>query len=44
VDDNEKPLPSPADEPGILGKLYQHEITALARLLFQGPDGESAKN
>jgi len=44
VDDNDKPLPSPDHEPGILGKLYIHEQQELARLLFAGPDGESAKN
>ena len=44
VDDNDKALPSPADEPGTLGKLYLHEQQALARLLFQGPDYISAKN
>jgi hypothetical protein len=44
VDDNDKPLPSPADDPGVLGELYLHERSELARLLFQGPDGASAKN
>jgi len=44
VDDDLNELPSPADEPGILGELYVHEQLELARLLFQGPDGENAKN
>jgi hypothetical protein len=44
VDDQGKALPSPADEPGILGELYVHEQLALSRLLFQGPDGPDAKN
>ena len=44
VDDAGQPLPSPADDPEVLGELYIHEQQALARLLFQGPDGDSAKN
>ena len=44
VDDEDQPLPSPADEPDVLDALYMHEQRILARLLFQGPDGESAKN
>ena len=44
VDDAGHALPSPADEPEILGELYIHEQQELARLLFAGPDGESAKN
>jgi len=44
VDDAGHALPSPADEPEILGELYIHEQQELARLLFQGPDGENAKN
>ena len=37
-------LPSPADEPAIVGELYIHEQRELVRLLLQGPDGENAKN
>jgi len=44
VDDEGNEYPSPVDEPGILGELYVHEQLELARLLFQGPDGENAKN
>ena len=44
VDDDGKPLPSPANEPDVLGRLYVHELRALAVLFLQGPDGESAKN
>jgi len=44
VDDEDRDLPDPADEPEILGELYTHEQQALVRLLFQGPNGESAKN
>jgi hypothetical protein len=42
-DDNGKPLPSPKDEPEVLGELYLHE-QRLAQLLLQGPDGDAAKN
>jgi len=42
--DNGEDLPSPADEPGIVAALYLHERDAMLRLLWQGPDGESAKN
>jgi len=44
VDDNDKNLPDPTDEPGVLGELYVQEQGALVNLLFAGPDGESAKN
>lgn len=44
VDDEGHELPSPADEPGILGELYIHEMQEMTRLLLQGPMGESAKN
>jgi hypothetical protein len=44
VDDEGNELPSPADEPEILDLLYMHEQRALARLLWQGPDGANAKN
>ena len=44
VDDKDKELPNPADEPEVLGELYIHEQLELARLLFAGPDGEHAKN
>ena len=44
VDDNDKELPSPSDEPGILKKLYTHEMRKMSALLFAGPDGDSAKN
>ena len=44
VDDEGRELPSPADEPDVLGELYVHEQLALSRLLFQGPLGDSAKN
>lgn len=44
IDDDEKPLPSPADQPDIVDELYMHEQQAMVRLLFQGPDGDSAKN
>ena len=44
VDDAGAELPIPPDEPGILGELYVHEQTVIARLLFQGPDGPEAKN
>jgi len=43
-EDSGKPLPSPADDPDVLGELYVHEQLALARLLFSGPDGDSVKN
>ena len=44
VDDDDHEMPDPADEPDILKKLYVHEQQALARLLWAGPEGESAKN
>ena len=44
VDDNDKPLPSPDDDPDVIGELYLHERQELSRLLFQGPDGTNAKN
>ena len=44
VDDAGKPLPSPADDPEVLGELYMHEVQAMAALMYQGPDGPEAKN
>ena len=44
VGDDGKELPNPKDEPEIVNKLFLHEQGALAILLVQGPDGESAKN
>lgn len=44
IDDRGKEMPSPVDEPGILKKLYTHEMRKMAALLFAGPDGDSAKN
>ena len=44
VDNDDKDLPSPADEPDVLNALYMDEQRAFARLFWQGPDGESAKN
>ena len=43
-DDDGNEIPSPKDEPGVVAVLYVDEVTALIRLLFQGPSGESAKN
>jgi hypothetical protein len=43
-DDNGNEIPSPKDEPGADAALYVDEITEMARLLFQGPDGIFAKN
>jgi len=37
VDDDDNALPSPADEPGVVGELYFHEQRALVALLLQGP-------
>lgn len=42
TDDDGNELPSPKDEPGILDELYLHEQRRIARLLWQGPDGEDA--
>lgn len=42
VDDNDHPLPNPADEPDVLDQLYMHEQGQLAILLVQGPDGANA--
>ena len=44
LDDDGNELPSPQDEPGILGELYVQEQTTIIQLLFAGPDGASAKN
>jgi len=44
VDDDGNELPDPVDEPEVLDALYLHEQQALARLLWQGPLGDSAKN
>ena len=44
IDDDEKPLPSPADQPDILDELYLQEVVAFVKLLFKGPDEVSAKN
>ena len=43
VDDQDRPLPNPADEPDVLDELYMPEQRALSRLLFQGPDGANAE-
>ena len=43
-DDDGNDLPSPADEPGILGKLYTAEKSALMRLLYAGAPSIPAKN
>ena len=44
VDDDGNEIPSPKDEPGVIASLYVDELRALVMLLFQGPDGEHAKN
>ena len=44
VDNEGDPMPNPADDPGVIDALYLPEQKALARLLWAGPDGESAKN
>jgi hypothetical protein len=43
-DDDGNDLPSPADEPGILGKLYTAEKTALMSLLYTGAPAIPVKN
>lgn len=43
-DDDGHQMPSPADEPDIVGKLYLNELQALARLLFAGPPPIPPKN
>lgn len=35
-DDDGNAMPNPADEPGIIGKLYTAEKSALMRLLYNG--------
>jgi hypothetical protein len=44
VDDSGNELPSPEHEPDAIDALYMSEMRALSRLLWQGPDGDSAKN
>ena len=44
VDDDDQPMPNPADEPAIVGKLYLHEAQMVMRWLWGGPDVPAAKN
>ena len=44
VDDDDQEFPNPVDDPDVLGALYVSEQQAITRLLWQGPDGASAKN
>jgi len=44
VDDKGNELPCPTDDLSIWDELYVHERIALVHLLYQGPDGDSAKN
>jgi len=44
VDDDGHEIPSPQVEPGVTASLYVDELRALVMLLFQGPEGEHAKN
>ncbi len=44
VDDDDNALPSPADEPGIIGRLYTAEKAALMRLLYTGAPAIPVKN
>jgi len=44
VDDDDHALPSPADEPDVLGGLYIAEKNALLRLLLSGAPAIPAKN
>ena len=44
IDDDGNAIPSPQDEPGVTAALYMDEAGELVRLLFQGPNGEHAKN
>ena len=43
-DDDGHDLPSPTDEPGIIGKLYTAEKTALMQLLYNGAPAIPLKN
>jgi hypothetical protein len=43
-DDEGHEISSPRDEPGVIAALYVGELRGLVMLLFQGPDGEHAKN
>ncbi len=44
VDDNDRELPNPADDPAVLDELYLHERSQLGTLLFVGPGGPNVKN
>jgi hypothetical protein len=44
VDDQDRELPSPADDPAVIDALYMTELRALARLLWAGPEGDAVKN
>lgn len=44
VGDDEKPLPSPEDQPDILDELYLQEVVSFVKLLFKGPDEDGPKN
>lgn len=42
VDGDGNELPSPKDEPGVFGELFQDELPLLSTLLIQGPNGPDA--
>jgi hypothetical protein len=44
VDNDGNELPDPQHEPGVIDALFMSEMRALSRLMWQGPDGDSAKN
>jgi hypothetical protein len=44
VDNDGNELPDPKDEPDAIDALFMVEMRAINRLMWQGPDGDSAKN
>lgn len=42
VGENDKELPSPADDPEVFSELYMYEIGRISVLVAQGPDGSDA--
>jgi len=43
TDDAENELPTPSEDAAVMDELYMHEITALSKLLLQGPHGPDAQ-
>ena len=44
VDNDDRELPDPKDEPGVFDALYLPEMRALALIMWRGPDEADSKN